>query len=94
MVFGRIVCVAENDTPSEAVLEAVALLCVVGTTVEDGVAPVGVLETTVLTVGEGVAYGGKSKSGVAVGQSVHGLISFAPRTWPAYMGGIVMPLLM
>lgn len=82
------------DTLRDTVPEAVALLCLVEMTVEDDTALACVLETTVLTVEDGVAYGARFKSGVAVGQSVHGLTSFAPRTWPAYIGGMVMPLLM
>lgn len=81
------------DTLRDAVPEAVALLCLVEMTVEDDVALACVLETTILTVEDGVAYGGRFKSGIAVGQPVHGLTNFAPRTWPAYIGGMVMPLL-
>jgi hypothetical protein len=102
MVVRVIICVTEEDpvpvvtidTLRDAKLEAVALSCFVKTVVEDDAALVCVLGTTVLNVEDGVAYGGKFKSGVAVGQSAHDLTSFAPRTCPAYIGGIVMPLLM
>lgn len=100
-MVGVIVCVAEKDTVpdvmtdalDDAVREIVALLCVDGTR-EDGVSLLCVLEVTVLIVEDGVAYGGRFKSGVVVGQSVHGLISFAPCTWSAYMGGVMVLLLM
>lgn len=101
-MVGVIVCVAEKgtvpdvmtDALGDAVREIVALLCVVDGTREDGVSLLCVLEMTVLIVKDGVAYGGRFKSGVVVGKSVHGLISFAPRTWSAYMGGVMVPLLM
>lgn len=88
MVVGVIVCVTENNTVSVVMTDALkesvvdklestvklleddsgALLCVL-------------LETIVVIVDESVIYGGRFKSGVAVGQSfVHGLTSFAPRT--------------
>jgi hypothetical protein len=84
-----------TDALGDVVLEAVALLCVAESTgLEDDIPLVGVLEMTVLTVEDGVAYGGRFKFGVTVGQSVHALTSFAPRTWPAYTGGMVIPPLM
>lgn len=103
MVVEVMVCVTEKvevpfvmtDALGDVVLEAVALLCVAESTVlEDDIPLVGVLEMTVLTVEDGVAYGGRFKFGVPVGQSVHALTSFAPRTWPAYTGGMVIPPLM
>lgn len=88
MVVGVIVCVIEKDTVPvvridtlrDAVPGTIGLLCFVETSVGDDATMVCVLETIVLTVEDGVAYGGRLKSGVAVGQSVHGLTSFAPRT--------------
>lgn len=53
------------------------------------------LDMTVMIVEEALAYGGRFRSGVAVGQpSMHGFTSFAPRTWAAYIGGMAIASLM
>jgi hypothetical protein len=102
MVVGVIACVTENDTMpvgmTDALKDAVVdILEITAKLLEDdaGALLCVLLEAIVAIVDESVIYGGRCKSGVAVGQSfVHGLTSFAPRTWSAYIGGIVIPSLM
>jgi hypothetical protein len=99
------VCVVKNDVEPVVMIEAlrdaiVDTLAIAAEVVDDSTSLLlctfdMVLEIAVIIVEEGVAYGGRFKSGVAVGQpSTHGLTNFAPRTCPAYIGGIVIASLM
>lgn len=76
MVVGVRVCVKEKDTVPVVMTDALkdAVLEALDTTAE--------VEAVVTTEEDGVAYGGRFKLGVAVGQppAMHGLTSFAPRT--------------
>lgn len=96
------VCVAENVTVLDVTTDAlrdnvVEALEVAAEPLGEGiVVTLSVLiDTEVTIVDEGVAYGGRFRSGVPVGQpSVHDSTNFAPRTWLAYIGGIVIASLM
>jgi hypothetical protein len=91
MVVGVSVCVEEKDAEPAERADALrdSVIDTLETTVElieDDTSVLlctleVLLEMIVAIVEEGVAYGGRSRFGVAVGQpSMHGVTSFAPRT--------------